>query len=376
MTIPLNVVIFNRGDNGVPSSLFFTDLRNRIDALTFTIFHQFGFESMTCPLKATVDEAIDWMNNGLLRPAIVYGPDAGICWEGFIVGIDAVFGQETRSVSLDGMANRLRVKYQTVLGTPGTTTAISDTASQLLYGIKDAVLSADQSDSTEAGYYAAVELVRRADPRMRPSTVVQTGELGDISLTLHFAGWYSVLDWLVTSNTSTTKTQTTTQIGTLLAAYNAVNNFLSAVTYNIVASGINVTEYIAAETTYREKIEALLRRGNGTQQYSWGIYEDRQFHALHWAGATPTTITYQRHLGDSNVYNSGGNIVEYWDVRPNAMYQANDLLDVGPVSSAQDAAGRFYVARTTCTVQGDQVGVSLEPEDPADLAAILVKKYQ
>lgn len=375
MPIPLNILVYEKTANGVPGTTLVDDLCDNADGYQHTITDQFGFESMQVALKVSLDEATDWLANGLGRSVLVTGPDAETCWEGQLTTVSAQIGQETRSVSLDGMANRVRCVYTTVYGTAGTINSISDTDSQFLYGIKDAVLSANNSDNGEAGYYAAVELARRANPVMTPTTNVMTGDQGDSTLTLSFTGWYGVLDWLVTSNTATSKAVTTTQIGTLLTAYVAVNAFLSASTIYITASGISATQLIADNTTYREKIEELLKKGTGTNPLTWGVYEDRLFRVDPWAGATPDTITYQRYLGDSNVYNSSGGVVAPWNVRPNAMYQTADLLDVGPPASAPDAASRFYVARTTCTVSGNQIGVTLEPEQPQDLSAILIRKY-
>jgi hypothetical protein len=371
----IGVPIYERGAGGIPTTTVVTDLAGRIDGCELTSVDQFGFESFRCPFVCRADEALDWLINGLMRSTVVYGPDGQIIWEGAIEQIDATFGQEKRSVSLRDMANRLTVRYTTVLGTPGTTGTASDTASQALYGVKDMVLPVDQSDSNEAGYYRTVELARRKNPLMTPSTEIATGDQGGVQIELTFAGWYAFLDWLLTANTSTIKTQTTTQLTALLAAYNAVNAFLSTSATNIAASGINVSEFIAPDTSYRVKIEDLLKRGNGTNPYAWGIYEGRQFSAGVWAGATPTTITYQRSFGSADVFDTNGLPVPFWDVRPNAMYGVIDLLDPGPVATAQDSAARFYVARTSLQIGADGMRLALEPSESRDLAAILVRKY-
>lgn len=375
MPIPFNVNVFERGTGGIPSTTLVDDLGGRIDSLTFSITDKFGFESATIPLKVTPDEAIVWMRDGLGRGVAIQGPNGETCWQGRIIGIEAVFGLDARSVSLDGMANRARVRYTTVLGTPGSSSQLSDTNSQGLYGVKDAVLSIDMSDSTEAGYYATVELARLKNPRMRPATSIATGDQGEVSLTLQCEGWYGALGWLTTSNSSTTKTSTTTQVGTLITAYNSTNAFFSTSTSNITSSGITAQEYIEADTTYREKIEVLLGLGTGTAPLRWGVYEDRVFYVTTWAGSTPSTITYLGASGDSNLYNATGNVVLPWNARPNAMYQNNSLLDISPVSTAQDAAARFYVARTVFTIEGDQITLSLEPEEPEELSAIFIRKY-
>jgi hypothetical protein len=362
-TIGLRINVYQRGAGGVPSTSIFGDIAPKIDSYTHTITDQFGFESMQATLKVSLDEALDWLNNGLMRSVVVSGPDAETVWEGLLTTVSASIGQKPVTLSLDAMANRTRCTYTTVLGTPGTTSSVSDTASQALYGIKDRIVPLDNSDVTAAGYRAAIVLANVAYPKSREATQAMTGEQGDITLTLSFVGWYGVLDWLVTSVSTTSTAVTTTQIGTLLTAYAAINAFLSTSTIFITASGISSPQKVEAQTTYRAAIEDRLKLGTGTYPLAWGIYEDRKFHVDTWAGAAPNTITYFERLGDANVYTSGGGVVPPWDVRPNAIAQVTDLLDVAQVSTAPDAAARKYVGRVTCTISGDQVGCTLEPSE-------------
>jgi hypothetical protein len=379
MNRPLLNLQLNVYERGSFTSLV-AALQGRIDAYTQTIDHHIGFETMTCGFVCTVEEALDWLTNGLARPCEVSGPDGEIVWEGFLETIEVQIGQERRSVSLREMANRVRVSYQTVLGSqgvvPSASTFLEDSASIALYGKKDLSLAISRiSAVAEATNYGTVMLAKLKDPLAAPSATVASGDLGDIRLTLTFAGWYTTLDWLLASNTSTTQTSTTTQVGTLLAAVAAINAFISTATTNIVSSGVTAAEYIEADTTYRAKIEALMARGNGAQPYAWGVYESREFYADAWAGADPETITYQRHIGESEVLDSAGAPVAPWNVRPNAMYQVVELLDVAPVATQQDAAARFYVARVTCSISEGSISVQLEPEQSSNLEAVLITKY-
>lgn len=369
--IPLNILIYERGTNGVPSGDLVGDLRERIDSYAHTITDQFGFESMQIAIKMPLDEAIEWLQNGLMRSVVVCGPDAETVWEGFLSSISAQIGQKVATLSLDSMANRVRCTYTTVLGTPGTSGSVSDTASQGVYGIKDRIVSLDASDATAAAYRAAIVLADLAFPKSRESTQAATGQQGDIQLTLSFTGWYGALDWLVTSNSTTSTAVTTTQVGTLISGYAAINAFLSTSTVYITASGISSPQKIEASTTFREAIEDRLKLGTGSYPLAWGVYEDRTFHVDTWAGAAPSTITYQEFLGDANVYDTYGGIVLPWNVRPNGISQVNELLDVGPPSGAPDAAARKYVGRVTCSISGDQVGVTLEPSSLDDISTRL-----
>lgn len=363
MPVPLNINIFERGERGVPTTALVDDIAPRADSYSHTITDRFGFESCQVPLKTTLDEAIDWLMNGLMRSVIVSGPDADIVWEGVLTSISAQVGQKVVTLSMDAVANRVRCTYTTVLGTPGTTSTINDTVSQSLYGVKDRIVPLDNSNATAAGYRAAIVLADLAYPKSHEATQAMTGAQGDIVLTLSFVGWYGTLDWLVTSNSTTSTAVTTTQVSTLLTAYVVTNAFFSTGTYYITASGISSPQLIEAQTTYRAAIEDRLKLGTGTYPVAWGFFENRVFSVAPWAGASPSVITYQEYAGDSNVYDVAGAVVNPWAVRPNAISQVNDLLDVGAVGTAPDAAARKYVGRVTCTISGDQVGVSLEPSE-------------
>lgn len=365
---------------GATGSTIPVALHTRIDQYSHSITNKGGFETMTVSFGCTTTEVLEWFLGGLGREGEVYDADGVLVWNGLLETIEAQIGQERRSVSLRDMANRIRVQYQTVLGTqgtrPSTTTFFEDAESIARYGKKDLMLAlGNTSDGSEVDDYGAVMLRKYRFPLAVPSTSVNSGDMGDVRLTLTFAGWYTTLDWLITSNTSTTKTQTTTQIGTLLTAAAAINPFVSTDTSHIVASGVNATEYIEPGTTYRAKIEELLRRGNGAEPYAWGVYEDRVFHARPWAGANPNATTYQRHIGESTVRNAIGTAIEPWRVRPDAMYQTIELLDPAPVSGQQDATARFYVARVSCSISGGQIALTLEPEQSSDLSALLITRY-
>lgn len=333
-----------------------------------------GAESCTLTYAVSFDEALEWLSNGLMRSVDVYSPDAVWMWGGVCTQVEARFGQESRSRSLDGMANRVRCKYTTVLGTPGTTSSISDADSQAIYGIKDAVVSVGTTTAAAAGNAATRYLRQHKNPQSTPSTAAQTGDLGDAALVLHFTGWYHTLDWLVTSVSSTTNTATTTQLVTLLTAYNATNAFFSTSAESIEASGNSDTELIEPDTTYLQKIQKLLEQGTSAgERLSWMVGENRVFTVATWAGAAPDVIDYQRYLQDGRVYSATGGVVEPWEVWPDTMYQVVDLLEPASVDSAQDETARFFVERVTRKMDESGWGVTLEPTDYTGVDAVLAR---
>ncbi len=212
---------------------------------------------------------------------------------------------------------------------------------------------------------ATRKLAEIAFPQMTPQSTVQTGGATEIMMELEYVGWYETLGWVLLSRTSTTNTITTTQVGTLIGSgapgIGATNLFLSTSTEHITSSGISDTEFIADDTSYRQKIEALLSQGDSLgQRLVWGVYADRTFYVDIWAGIDPDVVDYQRSAAESVVRDKVGGVVPWWEVKVNKMYQRNELLEVNPTTGQSDSAGRFPIERTTCAIAQGQVTLTLE----------------
>lgn len=372
----LRITLFAQGAGGIPTTTqIATDMSNIAASIEWSITDMGGYETCTITINgARPQEVLYYM--GLLGSWLtVVGRDAPpgrSAWEGRLITVEGTLGQERRARSLEGMGNRVKVRYTTVNGVPGVSSTVSGAASQSKYGIRDLTETLPTVTSTAAGNRATTLLAARQWPKNTASSTVGTGDLGESSLVLTFHGPYYEMSFVQTSDTSTTNTTTTTQITNLLADFNAVNNYISTTTA-LTASGITDTEYIAPDTPYREKIESLLSQGNGTNRYAWGVLDEREFYASVWAGATPATITYQRYLSDGRIFTPQGAEVYFWNVRPNAMCELADLKDVGPASTEVDAAARFYVSRISFRADESGIAVTLEPSDSDDLGARLAR---
>lgn len=374
----LTIHILTRGGGGAPlSTLMWAEsalVARGLKSYEHTIAANYGFESLRLDVACDLESALPWLD--LLGVGVlVTSPDATTVWEGHLVAVDLQAGQEKASVALGGMGNRVKARYTTYLGTPGVSGTVSDTESQSLYGIKDYVVALGTTTSAAATNAATQKLAAISDPVAPGSSDVSTGAgVGEITLSLYFEGWYGTLDWVVTSSTSTSTTSTTTQVGSLLSTLASTNPFISTATTNIAASGNSDVEFIAPDTPYREKIETLLAQGTSAGvRLVWGVYELREFYVEAWAGSIPTAIDYQREAGEAVVRNKAKNIVPWWEVRPNKMYQRNDLLDVGPSTGQADTAGRFAIERVTCHIEGDTVTLSLEAANLTGADAIIAR---
>jgi hypothetical protein len=367
--------VFEPGAGAAPSTAIQVDnLGGRFDTYEHTIRATGGFETCTITLTVDLDEATEWLTNGLMRSIVVYGPDATTLWEGYLETVTMQAGQESRSRSVRDMFNRVVVHYTTPNGVALATGTSDDTTSQGRYGIKTRA----ESPSTPV-YSTAAEALRDRlmaqykEPITTPTTSVATGDLGQVQLTLQFVGWYETLGWIFAFNSSTSTSSTTTQVGTLLSDITTGNNFISTSTALITASGEDDIEYIAPDTPYRTKIETLLGAGNSSgQRQGWGVYEDRVFHVNTWAGAAPTVLHYRRSVGDARLYDANSGEVELWEARPDRMYEVIEFLDVSP-GATSDTVARYYVERIAFAMDGSSMRLALEPASSNNVDVLIAK---
>lgn len=370
----LSIPLFQRGAGGIPTTRDDgTDLSDRCDGYQHRIAARGGFESMTTGYRCSLAEAKralfgDWLG----RSTIVKGPAMQTIWEGQLCEITATLGQRSRSISLDTVANRVRVRYSLPNGGADVTTILDDLPSQAIYGVKDAVIALGSTAAAAAANAAGRYLAQWAYPVQRPSTQIATGGGGDIRLDFLFRGWYFTLDWVLHENSSEVSTTTNTQITTLIGGggIGGMNAFIDPSGSLVDIPGVSDTEFTAPDTPYMEKIESLVEQGDGSERWVLMCLEDRKLTFRKWAGATPGTIHYVADLGGHQVYTPQGALVPPWDVRPDRMYQEIGLLDATPVATADDAT-RQYVERVVCSIDAGGAGVTIEPAATDSLDVLL-----
>lgn len=369
--IPLSIILFDKGTNAAPTTTNPVNLAGRVESYEDAVSDRYGFETARVAWTPTWAEIEEWARyDHLMRPMVAYSPDARQIWRGVLAEIEISIGTKKIAFSLKDMANRLTVRYSEPGGAQGESTVYSSAASQALFGRKDRVINASIALSAAASNQAQTILSAIAFPRSKQSSAAGTVR-GNLSITLMFWGKYALLDWLLTASTSTTSTASSTQIASLLTSYAAINAFFSSSAANIAATGVSDTEYIEPDTTYREKIERLLARGNSSQQpLAWGFYDDDAFVVTPRASASPSTITYYESEASGQIRDQWQNVVEPWDVRPNAMALVTDLIDA-PTPGSIETPLRKYVARVTRSVRGEDVTVTLEPDDTESLEDLL-----
>jgi len=314
----------------------------------------------------------------------VTGPAGEIVWEGYLETIQIQFGDEVRSVTLDGMATRYQVTYMSDIGAKDTTSVLALTgASYSAYPVIDLVRSFSGTTATNASNTRTTLIQDHANPPTKATSQIDSTWGTDLPVaTLNFRGWYAALDWLVTANASTTLTATTTQVPTLLSAYNSTNNlFASAILF---ATGPTETEYIPPLTTYRTKIESLLGLGDSSQfRLAWGVYEGRQLTARRWALSSGFP-TYQRSADRTSIelragpdvlsgsYGSGS--IQPWNVRPDANYIVTDFRDPTSQGTTTGYLMNYqYIRRIQLQMDENGYALSLESDNSNDVSATIAR---
>ena len=361
--IPLTTLIYDRGPGGTFTWQNPVSLAGRLTSYEDAIEARGGYKLWRGAFDCALEELSEWLQAGLMRGVRSYTPTGRLRWEGVLVELKATIGPVSIVRSLDDMANRIIVSYGEAGGSGDNTSIYSDAASIAEYGTKDLQLNLSTTTAAGAAQRAQTDLKALAWPISSRETTLDTATGGSVRIELRAVGRYELLDWLLTTNTTTATAVTSTQAITLLTAFNAVNNWFSTSTAEITATGHSDTQYIEPYTSYQEKLEALLSQGTSTQTaLAWGIYDDGVLRIAPWAGATPTVIGYYRHAADRTVRDPYGNVIPPWDWQPDVMAEDTAILGTTASDAAIASETREYIARVSLRIDSGGVSGTLEPE--------------
>ncbi len=348
-----------------------------VTSYTHAIADRYGFESATLQYTGDADMAVAALNL-LGRSLTVVGPYGRVCWEGMFHRIGVSASGQDHSISLENVANTVKVRFTAPFGSSAVSSTYSDTASQARYGVKHLVQTGGADTLAAANSLAQRILNERKDPLPDTAVQLQTGAADKVGwlMTLDCVGLYEELGWCVTSNTTTSTAATTTQVATLLAS--DPNAWIVA--GDIVASGISDTQFIAEDTTRRAKIETLLGQGDSSNQpLSWGVYENRAFSVIPWAGTGTVPLApgplplYRTNQNEMTIRNADGGIVDWWDVRPNYRYTLSTLLDVAVLNGTGNTTNAGVAGRVSFSCSQDAMSLSLEGVYQSSADAIIAR---
>lgn len=174
------------------------------------------------------EEALEFLNNGLMREVQFYNDKSRIDWVGFINTIELDTGTAKIQASLNDMANSIWVRYTPVGGGAVTRSAVFDhTESQNRFGTKEQVIAGGEISNTVADQIAENFLNLSFWPSPQLKSINLGGSLlSEPRVSCKCWGYWQTLMWLVYNQTAVGGTDTVSQVLTdILAATGAfINN--------------------------------------------------------------------------------------------------------------------------------------------------------
>ena len=251
-------------------------------------------------------------------------------WEGFINRMSFSAGGVEYTISLDQMANRLAVTYTNNAGAITTSSLVSDTNSQAVYGIKNdrLELRAQNTGTTMINNVRDTALTQRAWPK---SSIVPAGGSGGGLLKIECLGFYHTLQWDVYQDATVADvTLSNYLINQLLPGVINGTTFFD----NTVTSGITVNATTIQRTSIRgetiwDRMQIIREVGDGTVYYVIGITPtsfQTGVRSLYYRAFNPAIEYTARQADGLRVRNLYGQLVDPWRVQPDKGVRISDML--------------------------------------------------
>jgi len=161
---------------------------------------------------AGLEDCLDWLR----RPVVVRSVGGEAVWWGFVWGVVVPLGGYVVGRSLEGMANRVRVRYKDSTPAEAVTGWADDAESQAVFGVVEfeEAMSQEEATSAEAEQRRDRILADRAWPTPTVEQAVASRETGEVTL----RGWWTTLGWQFWAQASTGGVENTTQIDSIATA--------------------------------------------------------------------------------------------------------------------------------------------------------------
>lgn len=153
--------------------------------------------------EAVLRARVNWANAAelaeLLRCGLeLYDESGGVAWWGLVETVTVRQGSTGGRLTLDGLANRVRVSFESSGstlrggGTRCTTGWVDDPESQAVFGVRERQVELEAATPAQAEAYRAAQLGKLSKLRVLP---VLCGIVEGIELELHAVGWFETLGW-------------------------------------------------------------------------------------------------------------------------------------------------------------------------------------
>jgi hypothetical protein len=294
-----------------------------------------GFDTASCDIAVrSRDEGQEFLDQFIGNRVAFYADNpVEPIWEGFINRMNFSSGGVDYSISLDEMANRVRVVYTTTAADPTVTQGVAATAtvksaySQSLYGIKQEQIDLGLMQAgTGVTHLRDTVMAQKALPK----SSIKPGSGGGGLLHIEFLGFYHTLMWEDYRNTVAGSAQLGTFVDTIIGGIlNGTTFFDNTDTSLTVANTNTINQLTAKGETVWDALKKIQETGNTTNYFVIGVSPTdfqlgtRRFYYQ----VASTDIVYTARQSDGlRIRNLYGQLVPPWTVRPDAGVRVSDML--------------------------------------------------
>lgn len=295
-----------------------------------------GFDTASCEIALrSVSEMQEFLDQCLGNRVAFYvdNPVAPI-WEGFINRMSFSAGGVEYTISLDEMANQVKVIYTTAATSPATTQSAAATAtvksaaSIAMYGIKQEQVDLGlMTSGTGVTILRDTVLAQRALPK---SSIKPVSDGGNGLLKIECLGFYHTLGWEDYRETGTVSTSlgllVDAVIGGLVNGATFFNN--ADLTRTVTNASLINQQHVKGETAW-DVLMKVREIGNASTYYVIGVSPTdfqtgtRRFYYEQ----ANSNIVYTARMADGlRIRNLYGQLVPPWTVQPNAGIRVSDML--------------------------------------------------
>lgn len=281
-------------------------------------------------------------------------------WEGLINRVNIETNGVKLSRSLDGMMNRVSVKYQNPSASPetGIVSEVTNADSIALYGSKEGTLDAGLTYSNVTGIATALRN-KALNQKSWPQISTAASSSREFKVTIEMIGFFHTLEWdtrLVTNTTSSAAYSILFNLANYGNSAGPRNNSVNGAhgwgifwndrddtDMNLTNNAFNMTLEKRAGESALSKVRKIVEAGDGTNDWIFQISRTVHRGGSYTLSSAPssipvpyrrgiyrqanTTVAYHAQaFGDGRIYTPYGALVHGYDVLPDRAILITDIL--------------------------------------------------
>jgi hypothetical protein len=368
-------------------SFFLEDVTENSESWQHSILAVGGFNTASFTLKGTTEYLLDFFQNGLMRSVRKENPQGNSIWEGYINRMTLNYGRKIKVKSLDGLFNRILIKFSPATFTTdanGNLVVIADPAQVYFFENSDSINDFGYKEAAINGGERVIQTVidwgnsiiddvGKRKWEIQPDINDNPFAGNEMSITVECLGWVHLLKWIHYTITTGGRISKTALVKLVRDTFNTLN-----------------TSYFSSDDTFIEENPQLIRKGyndlpscweillggngvantGGSYFYRWvlGVYENRTIHYNQAKNQQLRTLYsrcsfYEADIKDTTqrIYDGcTGAEVKPWDLRPdNLIITRDETLGGESVNYIEEATFNEPVNYTLVGGNSQRLGVAL-----------------